>query len=174
MVLQQSAKIQHASHGATEKRIVSACNRKNSTDYAGGVQISCDAKRIPPSTTLKNTLTRREARHWVGRWVTSEINGRSRPALSVYIYLAPQRVRLQPAHVNCKTLPWPTGFAARLTNKGAIWEMHARCLSNKALPMEWLRAIAGDMRCGSLCRWSDRGIGICHGGVPGIRSWLGV
>ena len=134
---------------------------KNSTDSAGGVQIVCDAKRIPPSTTLKNTLTRREARHWVGRrWVTPEIIGRSRPALSSYIHFAPQRVRLQPAHVNCKTLSWPTGFAARLTNKGAIWEMHAR---KKVLQMEWLRAIAGDMRCGSLCRWSDLGIGICAG-----------
>ena len=37
--------------------------------------------------------------------------------------------------------------------------------------MEWLRAIAGDMRCGSPCRMSDRGIANCFG-VPGIRSWL--
>ena len=60
------------------------------------MQIICDAKRIPPRTGLKNTRTRREARHWVGRWVTPEINGRSRPALSAYIHLAPQRVRPQP------------------------------------------------------------------------------
>ena len=37
--------------------------------------------------------------------------------------------------------------------------------------MEWLRAIAGDMRCGSPCRMSDCGIANCFG-VPGIRSWL--
>ena len=38
-LVQQSARMQHASRGAIEKRIVSAGHRKNSTDSAGGVQL---------------------------------------------------------------------------------------------------------------------------------------
>ena len=49
----------------------------------------CDTKRTPPHTsTKKDTGTGREARHWVGRQVNPEMNGRFQGQLSAYVHLA--------------------------------------------------------------------------------------
>ena len=132
-MLQRSARIQHASRGAIEKRIVSACM----------CAIRCGEHHIPESKRHRNGSEKLVTGMGAGL-----LRNQRETTVSCLSARSPRppRVRLQPAHVNCKKLQLPTQFAARFTNKCEIWEMHARYLWEKAFQMEWLHAIAGDMR----------------------------